>query len=175
MMCQQGFLQVWDLIPGSTQLEHSLVFVAPSSLVQKPVGVGYPSSMHDGCFVAGTRWRGQWWKQTYLHYSYNPAISGFGWGPTIHVNIPHIQTWAENMMSQVFAAFLILNWECQGVWRRWKWVLCFQAVLCALRGKMHQRVHGRQRCMDWKSFFSIRSFCIWPHGITAWIWGACWV
>lgn len=127
-MCQQGFLRVWDLISGSTQLEHSPVFVAPSSLVQKPVGVGYPSNVHDDCFVAGTSWRGQLWKQTYLHYSYNQAISGFGWGPTIHVNIPHIQTWAENMMSQVFAPFLILNWECQGVWRRWKWVLCFQAV-----------------------------------------------
>ena len=52
-------------------------------------------NVQDDCFVAGTSWRGQLWKQTYLHYNYNPAIFGFGWGPTNHVNIPRIElkTW----------------------------------------------------------------------------------
>lgn len=102
-------------------------------------------NVQDDCFVAGTSWRGQLWEQTYLHYNYNPAISGFGWGPTVCVNIPRIQTWAENMMSQVFAPFLILNWECLGVWRRWKQVSYFQAVLRVWHWKMHQWGCGGQR------------------------------
>lgn len=131
---------------------------------------------HPLCFVAGTSWRGQLREETYLHYNYNPAIFGFGWGPTIHINIPHVQTWAENTTSQVFAPFLILNWECLGVWRRWKRASSFQPFLGAWQGKMHWQACGSQgsTCMGWKFIFSIGSFCVGPHSITEWIWGV-WV
>lgn len=65
--------------------------MSPSSPILKPVGIGYATYRGD-CFVAGTSRRGQLLNQTYLHYNYNAAISGFGWGPTIRVNIAHIQT-----------------------------------------------------------------------------------
>lgn len=126
------------------------------------------------CFVAGASWRGQLLNQTYLHYNYNPAISGFGWGPTTCVNIAHIQTWAESMMSQVFAPLLILNWECLGVWRRWKRASCFQAVLRGWRSKCTNRdVTVREGLSKpslvvlhaWKSFFSVRTFWAGPHSV----------
>lgn len=66
-------------------------------------------------------------------------------GAAVHVNNPCIQTGAENMMSQVFAPFLILNWECLGVRRRWKQASCFQAIPCGWRWKMHQQGWGGQR------------------------------
>lgn len=64
--------------------------MAPSSPILKPVGVGY--AMYRMTVLLLEQVGEDNYENTYLHYNYNPAIFGFGWGPTIHVNIPRIQT-----------------------------------------------------------------------------------
>lgn len=63
--------------------------MAPSSPILKPVGIGYTMCRMTVLLLEQV---GEDNYENSLIYNYNPAISGFGWGPTIHVNIPHIQT-----------------------------------------------------------------------------------
>lgn len=91
-MCQKLFLQVQDPVSGSTQLEHRLAFMAPSSPILKPVGIAYTMCRMTVLLLEQVGEDNYENRLIYITITIQQFLDLGGGLPTIHVNIPHIQT-----------------------------------------------------------------------------------